>query len=1630
MEQLNYKRKKTQQMITRIYLILLVLLFASFGLSAQERTITIGEVTEQAPGVVNVPVTFENFTNLNGFQVAYTFNPSILTPMQTLDNRFSTGGMQLWVHEIGDGNAGVAYIDGTGGSHDLDGVAFELKFQYTGSFEAALEFNLDNTEILVNNQVVNNDLITFVNGGIYPDTTPAGSISMATVEEAMTGSVVEMPVYLEGDGFTEIVSLDLHIGFNPVQLLYEGLDILVDEDDVFFAEQEDDGTVSLALIWTGEPQNFTEQTHVANIRFVYNGVAEAPVEFLPETAASTIVGPLPVELINGLIIPMEHDARLTIEDRFQFSGAAVEVDVDFSGIPADFPLASGISLKILFDIDKVSFAGYTSEYSTDWIVGTTVDGLLEMTLIDFEGVELENNTLLTLIFNVDEAGKSDLLFTDGTMLETAEGNPIPMTFVSGSIEVAVTADVYDALLDARDNTSLLLTNPDVNEVLAAITFPEEFITEDELGFEVLTEVWKVDAEIHTTHAIPAGSRISMSYNEGPAFEVVLEEEIPADGSAFLSELILMANPDAEVRTALLDHAGRVDTWHFDIRSAVTYETTLTVASTTSHDDFMTSDDGVFYGFVLAQAELDIKVYGDPALLFAFNGHVVSTGEELVFCSNEEVTVTLEEILVGESPITIHYVLNDGDPVELVAEEGDVLFGPDFLPVGFHTLVLTKVDDGYREVENPEEIYNLTITVHPEPAVLFAFNGHVVSTGEELAYYEYEEVTITLEEILVGEGPITLHYVLNEEDPVELVAEEGDVLFGPDVLPIGEHTLVLTKLADVNCEVANPEDIYYLFIEIMPAPVTELEMVNLLDLTGENLPDEIGSGGNARSAAIYMDRYVVVPSREGGPNVWVWDRVNPHLDPFALEYDEEVIAPLTFPINYVRTAGDAIYVSNLSLNPAGEGWAQGVFQIYRWNDLESGPEVVISYDAEPGRLGDAFSILGDPKADGKIIAHINTTNEFRVWTFEDGELINDGVPELITLDVDVEHMNNHGIYNPIQGEDELYVVTSNNMGIMIADLDGEVVAHMGTDIVDQNAYDPNIFYYDGVRYLTYTVNNATDEEVGAVLHVIDINIGETAMDAFNAIRSAELLESRIAFSKSLGLGHPNLTATNQVVFDEDGEAIILAHVVGRGFILETTGDLPATYALTLEVEPEDTGTVTGAGEYQEGATVPLTATPATDYQFVNWTDADGAEVSDEAEFHFTMPGEPTTLTANFEEVPVVEVETLAELRAMEADGTIYMYTGDAVIVAMDGFRNRKFIQDETAAIMIDDQPGVITTEYDLYDVITNVRGRISIFRQMVQFQPDRNTPESEENTPVDPVVFGIDELTSDDQAKLVQVQFVSFVGIEEGDVFENGQNYTITDGEIEMVLRTDFWNVDYIGEEIPHELLDITGVILQFNDILQLVPRFEADIQEATELFEVTFNVDLSAAIEFLWRGMEDFDPEEHHIFITGNLLGWVEPGQDPENQTMEKISDDPLTYSRTYHLAAGEYQYKYFSDVIGEGWGGGEWDGDPNRVIEVTEDMVVNNIFGSPTDAVNVDEPPVAASLRLYPNPASSRLHIEAGSEIMEVRMIDMLGQVVYTASGSGQTHELDVYEYKNGVYFVQVLTSTGFITERVQITK
>ena len=106
--------------------------------------------------------------------------------------------------------------------------------------------------------------------------------------------------------------------------------------------------------------------------------------------------------------------------------------------------------------------------------------------------------------------------------------------------------------------------------------------------------------------------------------------------------------------------------------------------------------------------------------------------------------------------------------------------------------------------------------------------------------------------------------------------------------------------------------------------------------------------------------------------------------------------------------------------------------------------------------------------------------------------------------------------------------------------------------------------------------------------------------------------------------------------------------------------PQPVVVTVQVnDPVMGSAATDKGEYQKYDTATVTATAKEGYHFVNWTNAEGTEVSD-ANPHVFDVTEDVTLTANFAANPVVKKQyTVTATASAEAMGTVSMDHEDGI-----------------------------------------------------------------------------------------------------------------------------------------------------------------------------------------------------------------------------------------------------------------------------------------------------------------------------------------------------------------------------------
>lgn len=307
------------------------------------------------------------------------------------------------------------------------------------------------------------------------------------------------------------------------------------------------------------------------------------------------------------------------------------------------------------------------------------------------------------------------------------------------------------------------------------------------------------------------------------------------------------------------------------------------------------------------------------------------------------------------------------------------------------------------------------------------------------------------------------------------------------------------------------------------------------------------------------------------------------------------------------------------------------------------------------------------------------------------------------------------------------------------------------------------------------------------------------------------------------------------------------VLGNTTNTFTLEDLQANSTVTVEFEliPVATPTIDpNGGTFYEPVDVTLETTTvgATIYYTTNGDDPTIASTEYTAPFQLTTTttvkafavkggmGDSDIATAVFTLPTVNNVSTIAELRGGTTGGTVYKLTGEAILTFKSASRNAKYIQDATGAILIDDLSGKITTSYDLYDGITGIIGTLGVNSNMLQFLPvkDPGAATSTGNTVI-PQEVTLANLTTSYQGKLVKVRNVSFSGTGS---FAATTNYPISDPSGAGVIRTHYSDVDFIGQPIPEVPNNITGVVLQFNATMQLIPRA---LNDFASIYDITIN---------------------------------------------------------------------------------------------------------------------------------------------------------------------------------------------------
>ena len=207
-------------------------------------------------------------------------------------------------------------------------------------------------------------------------------------------------------------------------------------------------------------------------------------------------------------------------------------------------------------------------------------------------------------------------------------------------------------------------------------------------------------------------------------------------------------------------------------------------------------------------------------------------------------------------------------------------------------------------------------------------------------------------------------------------------------------------------------------------------------------------------------------------------------------------------------------------------------------------------------------------------------------------------------------------------------------------------------------------------------------------------------------------------------------------------------------------------------------------------------------------------------------------------------TIAEARAKSLGDSVIIA---GILTATDQFAGPAYIQDSTGGIAIYDALVHGAGAFQIGDEI-QIQGVLSEFGQMLQVTALTSLDTLSSGNSVYADTLTISELAAH-EGELVAVAGVTFA---DGGLFYPGSNYDISDGTGSTQIRIDAEVESLIGKLKPQGVTTVTGVVGSYNGVIQLLPRFEADVPDAQDYTPGGSNVSTDSTLDIVTWNMEFF----------------------------------------------------------------------------------------------------------------------------------------------------------------------------------
>ncbi len=572
----------------------------------------------------------------------------------------------------------------------------------------------------------------------------------------------------------------------------------------------------------------------------------------------------------------------------------------------------------------------------------------------------------------------------------------------------------------------------------------------------------------------------------------------------------------------------------------------------------------------------------------------------------------------------------------------------------------------------------------------------------------------------------------------------------------------------------------------------------------------------------------------------------------------------------------------------------------------------------------------------------------------------------------------------------------------------------------------------------------------------------------------------------------LTATPNPYYDflywtKDGAAVSTDTIIS--FTVTESADYVAhfeayTYEISLAVNVEEGGTVTGGGTYSYGETVTVTAIPNEGYSFVSWVENDSIVVSTDAEYSFIASAD-RSLTANFSlNIYLIAVAANPMEGGMVEGGGAFHYGGEVVMTAVPNtgysfvnwMENGEVVSYDATYTFIVTSSRNLVVNFELTDITqtTNLGTGWNWYSTYIE-QSD---------------IDGLGQLENSlyNNGLLIKSRNEGFVE------YYNINGMTGWYGNLENIGNEQMYKIKvgapcnasitgYVAQPADHPITLYNGynwIGFPYAQAVNVEVALEGFVPETNDIIKGRdgYTTYYSYEGSSMWFGsLNSFEPGQGYMYksnsaepkvltiqtgrgelalanITAEGNVFSPRGENfADNMTITAFVelDGIELRSEAYELAAfagdecrGSIKLMYveplqrylaFLTVFGEGEETLRFrltDGMETAFAKDELTFVVDGVAGSLTEPyvvrfgelTGIDEDETAF-VKVYPNPSHGVYCIE-GQGISRVEVYDGLGQLVHTEEGGSDCMSLNLSNRANGVYVLRVITEGGVKNQRI----